>query len=283
MAPILVGLACGASFLIGMRWAKAPVRSLLVPIVTPVSVTVPAAQVVVTPAPEPPPPAVVEAPAPPRPRALAPHLAAAHCLIPIQDVEDPTCAWDDGFPAISRDGRLVATRYQPEDGGRGYPGESIHLIDVKTGRVVRDALVLSPDEYSEAPKAQAKLRVTMARRAAAIQQVLDAGEFRALSVLGAQRDGQDVEPPDATKIHAEIVGGMMRVIDPATTTVIGQYGFGVASRHPAKPDGECSGWTMAQIAVWWDPATKVTLGTPTYYTGGCMCPSETLEQVGRLR
>jgi|GEM_PF-2848527 len=282
VAPIVVGLACGVCFAIGATWRRAPAPALLVPIVTPVSITVPAAQVVVTPAPTPP-PVVVAAPEPPaQPRALAPHVQA-QCLIPTPGVEDPTCTWDDGFPAISRDGRLVATRAWANDGGRGYPGVSIHLIDVKTGRVVRDALVLSPDEYSEEPKVQDKLRVTIARRAAAIQHVLDAGEYRSLRVLASRNMDQEEGSVDVTEVHAEFAGDTMRVIDPATATVIGQYEFGVGRRHPSKPDGECSGWGMVRLHVWWDPATQVTVGSSLYYTGGCMCPSETIEQVGRLR
>jgi hypothetical protein len=283
-APILVGLACGASFVIGVGFPGAPARPLLVPIVTPVSITVPPAQVVLTP--DPPPAPVVEPAepvAPPRLRAVTPHLMA-QCLIPIEgEAQDKTCAWDDGFPAISRDGSVIATRYMADDGGRGYPGESIHWIDVKTGHVVRDALVLSPAEYDPAPETLARLRVTIGRRAQAIQRELDAREFRTLVFLGSARGDEDVTDIDLAKVHAEIAGGLMRIVDPATGTAIAQHEFGVVAPHPARPEGECAGWGLYRLGVWWDPSTKVTLGNSTYRTGGCMCRDVDIEQVARLR
>jgi hypothetical protein len=295
--PIIAALSGGLAFAIGMTVGSQSPPRVLVPLITPVYVTLPPppAPVVVTPPARPPTPApAAPVEPPPQPRAIAPHLAA-HCLLaPENDTSDPACAWDDGFPAISADGALIATKYFLRDNG-DHPGVSIHFIDVKTGRLVRDAQVLLPGEYNPEPAVLAKLRVTIYERATAIQRTLDARLFRSLIALG-KPNGSDTSGGEVhantTKIYAEVAGGAMRIVDPATATVLAQSAFfapppvtepvATTASQPDNPDALCSAMGMRWFIVWWDPATKVAYGLSDYQTGGCMCPDKQEEDVYRM-
>jgi hypothetical protein len=266
------------------------------PIVPPTIITVPAPAPSVTvrlPEPPPPPPPVVEPVVEPvPPRALAPRLWA-ECVLPSgdnhpdadrsTDADLRLCQWDRGFPAISGDGALIATEYVPDDGGRGYPGLTIRFIDPSTSRVVRSALILSPDEFVEDPEARGKLQARIARRVAVVQRTLDAGRFRALVSLGGSEDAADpavTSSPRWQALHAEVSGGAVRIVDPSRSSVIWQGFFGVERPGgPAKDTDFCSGWGLHRMALWWDPATKTILSVQVYRTGGCMCSDDTFEEV----
>jgi hypothetical protein len=140
-----------AAFVLGRSVSRSEI------VVTP-RVIVPAPQVTVAPAPVvmPPTPVVVQAPTPPepppappapQPRAQVPMLDAGCVMNLPGSTANPTCAWDDGFPAISADGALIATKYAPTMGGSDLYGLSIHLIDTKTSRVVRDSVILTPTNW----------------------------------------------------------------------------------------------------------------------------------------
>jgi hypothetical protein len=199
--PIVTAILCAAAFAVGMTVDREPSR-IVVPVIAPVSVAVPPApppQVVVAPVP---PAAAAPVPQPPAPRATRPQVAA-HCLVLSEgQPPDPMCAWDDGFPAISGDGSLIATKYHPVYGQTGNVGESVRFLDTTTGRVVRESIILSPDEYVPGD-ALDKLRPEVLARAAAVQRELDTGEFRTLIALGDHNLGDDESHVDATRIHAE--------------------------------------------------------------------------------
>jgi hypothetical protein len=279
--PLVTAILCAAAFAVGMTVDREPSR-IVVPVIAPVSVAVPPApppQVVVAPVP---PAAAAPVPQPPAPRATRPQLAA-HCLVLSEgQPPDPMCAWDDGFPAISGDGSLIATKYHPVYGQTGNVGESVRFLDTTTGRVVRESIILSPDEYVPGD-ALDKLRPEVLARAAAVQGELDTGEFRTLIALGDHNLGDDESHVDATRIHAEFSGSAVRIVDPSTNTEIGRHSFGVASPHPLDDATQlCSSWGMRRLAVWWDPTTRIMLGVAEYHTGGCMCSDQTVEEVHRL-
>jgi hypothetical protein len=285
VTPIVAIASCGAAFAVGMLARGEASSTMLVPIVapvvTPVNLTVaPPPPLVAAPTPVPAP--VEPAPPPAPPRATAPHLAA-QCLITLEgEAADPTCSWDEGFPAISADGALIATKAGVDDAGRGYPGESIHLLDARTGKLVRDLPILSPSEYDPDPAALAKLRVKIITRAHAAQRTLDARKFRTMLSLGNNDAYHEEIHFDATKIHAEFAGTTVRLIDPATATELGRHEFGVAPPKVEDPDSMCGSLALRWLGVWWDPATKAMLGVSDYRTGGCMCPDASIEQVVRL-
>ena len=60
----------------------------------------------------------------------------ADCIL-VGDTENPRC-FDDGFPAISTDGTLIATKFYPPMGQNDVFAIDIHIVDVKTSRVVRE-------------------------------------------------------------------------------------------------------------------------------------------------
>lgn len=260
------------------------------PIVPPTVITVPAPAPSVTvrlpDPPSPPPPVVEPVVEPVRPRARAPRLWA-ECILSSSnqdtDAALPECQWDRGFPAISGDGALIATEYVPEDGGRGYPGLTIRFIDPSTSRVVRSALILSPDEFVEDPEARGKLQARIARRVAAVQRTLDAGRFRAMVSLGGSEDAADpavTSSPRWQALHAEVSGGAVRIVDPSHASVIWQGSFGVGRPGgPAKDTDFCGSWELHRMALWWDPATQTLLSVQIYRTGGCMCSDDLLEEV----
>lgn len=229
-----------------------------------------------------------------RPRPLAPRLWA-QCVDTYDDVPE-VCQWDDGFPAIAASGKLVATKYIPDDSGRGYPGLSLRLLDATTGRVVRTIVVLSPDEYVEDTETTTaevtKLWKKVSARVTAAQRLLDAGGYRTMDFIGnafplEESEGAPTDPepmPTQDTIYAEIdSSAAVRIVDPATNTAIFQHQFDVA--EPARlsdNDGMCGGWQLREMSLWWDKATRVVVSSQDYKTGGCMCADETVEQIAHV-
>jgi hypothetical protein len=250
----------------------------------PVVIPIAAPQLVVLQAPAAPPPPAPEVPEPPPPRAAAPFIQIA-CMLDGQDGEAPaSCSWDHGFPAISADGKTLAVQRHGEDGGRGYPGLSIQLLDVATSRVKRTVMVLDPDEYvpSDDPKAPA-LRRKVEQRADVAQRLLDAGAYRALAVLG----GSDAEPMSAAGLRAEFDAEVARVIDVASNTVVWQRRFSVAREFPdRKPDPDvdsCVPIHTRGMTISWDAQTRTILAEVSYGAGPCYCPDTTIDYVQHVR
>ncbi len=187
--------------------APAPVV-IAVPTVVPVSAPITAPITVHVP-PPPPPPAAPPAPPAPAPHALTPRLDA-ECLAP---GDDPTehrgrCDWDDGLPAISRDGTTIATLQFPGDGGRGYPSIVVDFVDTSTSRR-KTVTLIAPDETDEGTVTPA-LRAKVARRVASVQRQLDTGDYRALREI--PRPAIEGTEPPTSGLSAEIEGDAVRVI-----------------------------------------------------------------------
>jgi hypothetical protein len=270
--------------------------------VAPAPVVMPPTPVVVQPPAPVPPPSAPPAPAPP-PRALVPMLDPA-CVVITSGAVSPTCAWDDGFPAISADGTLIATKYAPGMGPSDLYGLSIHFIDTKTSRVVRDSVILTPaesgafldqsnlvpeDGQSEDKQLQQQQRVmaTISRRVVAVQRTLDAKRFRTLHALGSARSsmsGESSSQRGPEPVYAEIVDTTARIIDSATSQALWRGEFWVAGPKRSTDDvSDCGVWTPWSIALWWDPETRHVLAAQTYRTGGCMCPDVPIETVQQMR
>jgi hypothetical protein len=255
----------------------------VVPVITPVTVHLPAPQITVPvpdvkitlpPPSEPPPPAV---------HALAPKLNA-DCILPTAtDTPQPgiPCSWDDGFPAISEDGALIALKASPDPGPRGGDSLYVQLVDTKTSRVVRSDEIMSIDESFADDNGRAALHANIVRRVALVQAALDARHFRKLVLLGSSHEGED-QKVDATKLHAELADGAVRIVDPATSSVLWQGAFGASAPAGRSEDGLCFGWGLNRISVWWDPTTRYVLASLSYRTGGCMCTNEDIVQIKRI-
>ncbi len=239
------------------------------------------------------PPAVVAPEPAPAPRAASPRVDPA-CVIRRSDgVEDPACRWDHGFPAISADGALIAAYHVPDDGGRGNPGLTIRFVDTATSRRVRDVVVLSPDEFDDGAGEQpAALHARMARRAAAVQRILDAGGYRSLRLL-ADGDGFDSEggngddPTLVGSLRTEIDGDAVRVIDVTTSTTLVQARFPVTAAFPDRPESPdfdgCYPSLTREMDVWWDEAGAILYAEVTYSTPPCYCSDELRNYVRRAR
>lgn len=279
--------ASGIVSVIALRPAKAPVirvaapatQTTVMPLAVPSVVVITAPAPVTPPAPAPEP----EAPISIAPRALVPTINPA-CVT--GDDGDGTCTWDAGLPAISADGTTIAIRDVPDDGGRGYPGLSIQLVDAKTSRITKSIQVLSPDEYLEPEDAKwPKLRAKIAKRAAIAQKALDAGQFRSLVAIDGRdllsESGSEGETTSATdpSLRYERAGEAIRLIDRATNTVVWQRRYPVeAAFPPAKnpsPDGEgCYPSTTRGIGLAWDPQTRTLFAGVSYASGPCYCGDE---------
>jgi hypothetical protein len=309
--PVVFAIAgttlLSAALVLGMSLARSEI------VVSPPVVLVPQPHVTVSPAPVvlPPAPAVVEAPAPPappppppppKPRALVPMLDAG-CVIRNED--NPTCAWDEGFPAISADGTLIATKYIPPVGQADFNGLSIHFIETKTSRLVRDSVILTRDEAASylypkvdaagAPaqsneehlQEQQRLLSTIYRRVARVQRTLDARRFRTLLELGSLPGTQG--PPEPSRrgphpVYAEIVGTSARIIDSAASQVLWRGEFWVDGPKRAEDDtSDCGAWWPWSMELWWDPKTRYVLAAQKYRTGGCMCSDLPFESVQQMR
>ena len=124
------------------------------------------------------------------PEVLAPRrgrpLLDVDCIL-VADTEDPTC-FDDGFPAISAGGTLIATLFYPPMGQNDVFAVEIHIIDVKTSR----SSARSPSSMSmnrSRSCIQTSPRPTLYRastqrspdRTAQMQRFLDAKRFRLMT------------------------------------------------------------------------------------------------------
>lgn len=217
------------------------------------------------------------------PRASAPHLDAACVEVepPGEDaVERPaSCAWDNGFPAISRDGSMLVALHVPDDGGRGNPGLTVRFVDVATSRVVRDLVVLDPEEVdtiTDRTRRQQRVRARVARA-----QELVKG-YRTLVPLGSHDTDAEAVTVERRVPYADFDRARVRAIDPATNTVLWQHDFTSDPPRRANDTELCGGWDLRALSVAWDPTTRVALATSDYQTGGCLCSFETVYAARRL-
>jgi len=228
------------------------------------------------------PPTPPDKPAP-TPRMLVPYLDVT-CLLPAKDAPADgvasSCDWDDGFPAVSTDGMLVAVKEfvrTPMDGSTTTA--SIQLRDTRTSRVVEDLPLFTAEDLT-GDRASAFVRVT--KRVEAARAVLDGRHFVAMLALGDSQNAQ----PDATQIHAECVGSRARIVDPTAALVlwVGEPGSAPQGRsaEPHDDQAECAGWNLHDTRLWWHPGAKVVFAEMMYFTGGCMCPDEMEYQSWRI-
>jgi hypothetical protein len=217
----------------------------------------------------------------PRPRASAPRLDATY-VFPASDNVADECGWDDGFPAISADGTLIATKYFPDDAGRDNPGLSIRLIDVRSSRIVRHALILAPNEADVADDERPQLQARIDRRVDRIQHTLDVQRFRTLVPLGTTDQDLGEVNADVSKVHAEFSGTAIRIIDPTTSSVIWQHRIVAPGAANVSDDDLCGSWNLRAVTAWWDPTAKTVLVNQQYATGGCLCAIEEVEHVRRI-
>jgi hypothetical protein len=250
--------------------------------ITPTLLPIPAPQVIVLPTPlaPPVPPPVAESPPP---RAATPHLDA-RCVAGIGG-ENPACAWDQGFPALSADGTMIAIEYTPEDGMRGLPGLAIRFVTVGSSRVVRDVPLLTPGEYEpsenspQVPELLAKLTVRVAKA----QRLLDAGGYRTMTRLEVQEGGGG---PVVDGLRVETAEDSVRVIDAAKNRVIWQRRFDVDAQFTSQaslPDGEnCTPSREHTEGIAWDAKTRTILAEILYSGGGDSCDGTPIDYVTRL-
>jgi hypothetical protein len=290
------------------RLEPAPITITTPPIVVPApNVTVTPAPVTVTPAPAPIATPVVEpAPKPvPQPRALTPKVDAGCVILPGEGAELPaSCAWDNGFPAIARDGSLIATMGGSSDGASDLYSVTIQFLDPKTARPAREVVILSEDEASafvypdkdtaKAEKIQLAIRTKVSRRVIAVQKTLDARKYRALSYLGgwdksqdeSQDESQDAPEPRAIDpdgpIYGELAGSAIRIIDPKSSTILWRGELEIARPGEAESTDMCGGRELLGVSAWWDPATRTVLASSSFRTGGCMCSDVYLRSVKRF-
>lgn len=245
------------------------------------AVTVAAPPIVVAP---PAPVAAPEPPPAPPPRVTRPFLNA-DCILGGDEVPSRACNWDDGFPAVSADGKRVAMYAAIGCEQCDHATLYIRLLDVKTSRVIRDVLIHTEEEQAQMTwtdddndgKEYATATATRARvkrRAAAAQRILDAGGFRTLDQLGEVNWSNEQPEPHGTAVYAEIDEEVVRAIDPVSGDVLWQHRFEVPNRPgpDGDPDDDCGGFRFHGSTVWWEPTTRVVLVTQAYATGGCMCP-----------
>jgi hypothetical protein len=186
-------------------------------------------------------------------RATTPHLWS-HCVLPeVSDDGKPEfCNWDDGFPAISKDGSLIAFF----DDGR-----SIRWISASTAATVGVAQLVSSDEYnnSEGFTHRERIQRRVDARVARVQHLLDARGFRSLQSLGTfdARNEQSDESPGTKNIYAEFsANGETRVINPLTSSVLWQGNLQSRSSEPlASVIRLCPERNFWFASMWWDPTS----------------------------
>ena len=223
-------------------------------------------------------------PAPrPRARAVQPHLDAA-CVI---DDSSAACQWDDGFPAISSDGRTVAMKYSPSSEAT-VQELSVRFYDARSGTLLRSSEITAGPGYDDD---DANTPVVVAERAARVNAALTAQQYRSMDLVPyvdptADPDGGPGAPTAIVPrgfyddLHVELAGDHMRLVEPAglagsaVDRVLLQRDIGVPNPRPhADPDTEgCAGWSTWSRAFAWDRASSTLAVTTMYRTGGCTCP-----------
>jgi len=261
----------------------APVMQPAAPLIA-VSLSTTPAPLAPPPAPPAPPPAVEPAPsAPVRPRATAPRLDPA-CIVHVTP-PDAACGWDDGFPAISGDGALIAVKRIPDEGGamEQPPALWIDLLDVGTSRVVRRLPIFSGDEYVPDDDSRwPALRALIARRVATAQKVLDQSKFRTMVRLGSNLR-TDSESPT---LRAEFERDAVRVIDSEGPSVVWQRRFSVEQPPPAPEDdggpSHCHLVNASEIVLAWDPPSRTMYAQVEYMSSPCHCENPRVDYAERV-
>jgi hypothetical protein len=116
----------------------------------------------------------------------------------------------------------------------------------------------------------------------AIQPALDAGELRALIALGSTSTSSDPDAPAPKRIHAQIDGAAVQIVDPERAVALWQHRF-VASVPPPNNGADlCGGRSLRDVTTWWDPATRLVAAELAYTTGGCMCPTDRVMELHRI-
>ena len=183
-------------------------------------------------------------PEPVPPRATSPQLRGA-CIDDVGDNET-VCEWDDGFPAISRDGTtIVVKRVDADPGARAV---TILFIDVATSRVKSQAQIRNIETisiYDDEEQDNQKMRV--AKQATAIQKQIDAIGFRSLT------------KPATWDVQQE--RAHVRVVETKTNETVFQTEYLPPAALPDVSYG---------ADVRWDAETKVLL-SEVYF---CESPSE---------
>ena len=288
--PLLGGAAMiGFSLVTGMLLADegavaAPaVISIPIPVQVASAPAAPAPINVTVAAPEPAP--AVDEPKPPL-RLQVPMLDAECYGRITADGMSPRCSWDNGFPAISGDGRQIADL--AIDGAMGPVDVAVVLYDVATSKEIRRMTISKFDSFDYDKQEEPAVRAKVVQRTAAAQRVLTANKFRALQSLGQHRTGYAApeDPVDVTgdpkQVHAEWTDATMRLVDPGARVELWRHTFSAPAPKRAKPDEECGGWEMVWINGWWDPKARVVVGQLLHHHGGCMCGSTNVMQVFAL-
>jgi hypothetical protein len=289
---VVMGLGVAAAIGVGAAAMARQEPATVTVAASPVVVTPPAApppQVVVQPAPVviQPPPAPEPPPAPViRPRAPTP-LLIPECLYEFDWLGDrPQCNWDNGFPAISGDGKTIAFLSSWSGPSDEQLGAAVAFLDVRTAKRVRTLTLYRHSGMTDMTDAETyQLYRKLPRRVDEVQKVLDRAGYRSMQDLGTgYAESPEPEPTEApTRVYAEFNGENVRAIDPATHEVLWQGRF--AAPRPVRDlddDDDCDGFSLASTSAWWDPETRVAYVQQGYNFGGCMCGSGSYELVRRM-
>ena len=251
----------------------------------PVVLPVPQPQLLVVHAPPPPapsPPPVPEPPPPPEPRAATPRLDVECDLASFTDGGPASCAWNRGFPAISADGATIVQAVNPDDGGRGYPGLVVQFLDVATARVISTHTIIDPNDFDDLSTLPSRKRAAVDRRAARVQEQIDAGRYRSLARVQMPND----EWRYASPLRADVEGDRIRIVDLATNAALWEHRYDVAVQYPNRkldPDvAFCEPTATHSIEAWWDATTRTLITSVGYGAGSCMCSDEIVNYVIKL-
>lgn len=283
--------AIGVAFLDRKEPPKAIVQAVpsivTVEVPTPAVATPPVVNVTVQPPAPEPEPATISPPA----RALAPFLDA-NCITRTDLTADTdgaatSCAWDDGFPAISGDGKTIALRYSRDDGGRGFLNVAVQFIDAESSKMLSDHTIVAPEDLDEQGLATDKTRALAAKRVAKIQKRLDEGHFRTMRrIEPSDIVPADVEPPKGLRVEHGQWESAARVVDGDTNTVLWRGEFNASTEYPPRkvdPDTDtgCYPSHTNDVFAWFDPTTRSIAFQVSYGSAPCYCSDEIHHYVRR--
>jgi hypothetical protein len=185
-------------------------------------------------------------------------------------LDDHAICGDDGFPALSRDGKLLAVRHL--ESGPGRNRLEIQVLRARDAKLLRSEVIVS--EHEEQRFASSAQDPALARqfavRAAALQQQLEDRGFLPLEPLSATRRPApiDGERPGLTAVTLNSSDLMLQIADAETGWVRLQ------KRYPpvGKPAGEyCQNMRARDAGLFILPDQENVLVTVFSWAPGCLC------------
>jgi hypothetical protein len=226
---------------------------------------------------------------PPRPlRANVPHLWA-QCILPAPEDESlsQVCDWDDGFPAISSDGTVIAVKEKtPESLGPAH-GLRISWRNSQTGDLVHTStifthaeaakLMAAGDDYDRLDDIRQIFKNRIGQRVERVASKLNKQGFRSMALLAEHnlqllndRSGFiDDQSNRDVLIEAGTAAGEVRIVDRPSSVILWQGNFPLPTNTPRTCD-----YQPTTLSIWSHVVSGHSIALLTFDGATASCRDE---------